>query len=222
MRLRILSAGAAQGVVSALAARHEFALEAQFGAVGAMQEKFDAGTPCDLIVLTRRQIDALRAAGRIGAAADLGRVRTGIAVRTGDPAPAIRDRAALAATLLAAPEIYHPDAARATAGIHFAKVLAALEILLPVAARLRPHPNGASAMQALAASAAAGAIGCTQITEIRNTPGVALVGPLPPEFELATTYSAALCTPEGAPRRFFELLTGDASAALRRAAGFEL
>ena len=39
MRLRILSAGAAQGVVSALAAQRGFELEAQFGAVGAMQDR---------------------------------------------------------------------------------------------------------------------------------------------------------------------------------------
>jgi len=220
MRLRILSAGAAQGVVSALAAQHGFELEAQFGAVGAMQEQFDAGAPCDLVVLTRPQIDALHARGRITTAADLGRVRTGVAVRAGDPLPAIEDRAALRTALLAAQEIDHPDALKATAGIHFAKVLAALGIADSVTARLRPHANGASAMRALAASNAARAIGCTQITEIRNTPGVALVGPLPKEFELATTYSAGLCPPDAA-REFFGLLTGDASAALRRSAGFE-
>lgn len=222
MRLRILSAGAAQGVVSALAAQHGFEVEAQFGAVGAMQEKFDAGTPCDLVVLTRPQIDALHARGRITTAADLGRVRTGVAVRAGDPLPAIEDRAALRTALLAAQEIYHPDAVRATAGIHFTKVLAALGIAELVAARLRPHPNGASAMRALAASSAASAIGCTQITEIRNTPGVTLVGALPAEFELATTYSAALCSADNGTRRFFNLFTGAASAALRSAAGFEL
>lgn len=221
MRLRILSAGAAQGVVSALAAQRGFELEAQFGAVGAMQEKFDAGAPCDLVVLTRPQIDALHAKGRVAMAADLGRVRTGVAARAGDPRPAIDDRAALRAALLAAQEIHHPDALQATAGIHFAKVLAALGIADSVAARLRPHPNGASAMRALAASSAASAIGCTQITEIRNTPGVALVGPLPKEFELATTYASGLCSADDAPRRFFDLLTGDGSAALRRTVGFE-
>lgn len=221
MRLRILSAGAAQGVVSALAAQQGIALQAQFGAVGAMQEELDAGAPCDLVVLTRPQIDALLAGGRITAAADLGRVRTGIAVRAEDPLPAIEDRAALRAALLAAQEIHHPDAVKASAGIHFARVLAALGIAEPVAARLRSHPNGASAMRALAASGAGSAIGCTQITEIRNAPRVTLVGPLSGEFELATTYSAGLCSGDDAPRRFFELLTGDASAALRTAAGFE-
>ena len=50
--------------------------------------------------------------------------------------------------------------------------------------RLRPAPNGNTAMRALAASTAQRPIGCTQETEIRATPGLALVGPLPPGCEL--------------------------------------
>ena len=38
-------------------------------------------------------------------------------------------------------------------------------------------------------------IGCTQVTEIKNTPGVTLAGLLPREFELATVYSVGVCTP---------------------------
>lgn len=221
MRLRILSAGAAQGVVRALAAEAQVELEAQFGAVGTMQAKLDAGAPCDLVVLTRPQIDALHAGGRVSAIGDLGRVRTGVAVRARDDFPAIASPQELRAALLAAQEIHHPDATQATAGIHFAKVLAALGIADQVAARLRPQANGAAAMRALAACAAARAIGCTQISEIRYTPGVALVGPLPQAFELATTYSAGLCAADPGARRFLGQLTGAASAPLRRAAGFE-
>ena len=40
-------------------------------------------------------------------------------------------------------------------------------------------------MREMAASDEGNAIGCTQITEIKYTPGVALVGPLPVEFELS-------------------------------------
>ncbi len=46
-------------------------------------------------------------------------------------------------------------------------------------------------MRHLAASDAARPIGCTQTTEILNTPGLALIGPLPAGCELATMYAAA-------------------------------
>ena len=62
-RLRLLSAGAAKGIVEALAPalRHETGVEivAAFGAVGAIKEALDAGTRCDVIVLTQKMISAL-------------------------------------------------------------------------------------------------------------------------------------------------------------------
>ena len=58
--------------------------------------------------------------------------------------------------------------------------------------RLRLAPNGATAMKALAASKAPHPIGCTQETEIRITPGVTLVAPLPPGLDLTTVYTAAV------------------------------
>jgi len=68
-----------------------------------------------------------------------------------------------------------------------------------------------------------GAIGCTQISEILYTPGVALVGTLPAPFELATIYAAAVSTsaaPIAAARAFVERLTGASSQVLRRDGGF--
>ena len=83
--------------------------------------------------------------------------------------------------------------------------------------------NGATAMRELA-GADDGAIGCTQATEIRYTPGLALVGALPAPFALATVYSAAVAEAtrhrEGA-RRFIDLLAGTAGASARRAGGFD-
>lgn len=52
MRLAFLSAGAAQGVVSALAAEIGCEISGSFGAVGAIREKVLAGEPADLVILT--------------------------------------------------------------------------------------------------------------------------------------------------------------------------
>lgn len=231
MQINVLSAGSAQGVVTALAARFQASegceVRASFGAVGAMKERLLAGEACDLIILSEKLIDELAVAGRVRreSIAPLGVVRTGVAVRAGEPAPAIGDSAALRAALVAAPELYFPDPQRATAGIHFIKVLEALGIRAQVGPRLRPHPNGATAMREMVRAGEAGALGITQISEIGNTPGVMLAGPLPKEHELATPYALALCT--GAAQiavagRFAKLLTGEASRKLRTDAGFEL
>ena len=217
----VLSAGAAQAVVAALAAQKGYQLRADFGAVGAMQRKLLDGEPCDLIVLTRALIAELEAAGRVLSSAELGAVRTSIAVREGDPSPDVSSSTALRAALLAAEEIYFPDPQKATAGIHFAKVLGQLGVEGP----RRTYPNGAMAMREMVRSAAKRVIGCTQASEIRNTAGAKLVGPLPAEFQLSTPYAAGVCA--GAPheqdaRRFLALLGGADSRALRLKAGFEL
>ena len=234
MQLNILSAGAAQGVVMALAAQLKAetgaAINGTFGAVGAMRDKLLAGEACDLIILTQAQIAELSVHGQVlsNTAADLGTVRTGVAVRAGEPSPAISTPDELRAALLAAEGIYFPDAIKSTAGIHFAKVIDSLGIRDEVESRLRTFPNGATAMRAMVNECAfeenSHLIGCTQVTEINNTPGVVLVGALPREFELATVYSVGVCANTASmavARRFVDMLTNDASIALRTKHGYE-
>ena len=231
MRLHVLSGGAAQGVVAALSdefrASTGYAIDGTFGAVGAMKEKLLGGAPADVLILTRALIDELAGAGHVdaGTRADLGRVRTGVAVRAGDPTPDVTTAEALRTALRTAGAIYFPDPQRATAGIHFARVLETLGIAAEVAGRLSTHPNGATAMRELAKASGTRPIGVTQITEILNTPGVTLVGPLPREFELATVYTAAVCTRAAAPdaaRRLVALLSAERTRTAREKAGFEL
>jgi molybdate transport system substrate-binding protein len=79
-------------------------------------------------------------------------------------------------------------------------------------------------MRELAKASGDRPVGVTQITEILNTSGVALVGPLPREFELATVYTAAVCTRAAAPeaaRRLVALLAAEERRPLREKAGFE-
>jgi molybdate transport system substrate-binding protein len=229
-QLRLLSGGAAQGVVEALAPQFRSETGAEivgtFGPVGAMRDKLLGGEPTDFVILTKALVVELAAAGELlpESVADLGRVRTGVAVKRGDPLPDLSDAPALRAALLAASEIHFPDPTRATAGIHFAKVLDGLGVREALAPRLRPHSSGAAAMHAIAHAPGNRILGCTQITEIVVTPGVALAGPLPREFELATTYAAAVCTKAACvdlARQFVARVTGETTRAVRARLGFE-
>ena len=220
--LNLISAGAAQGLVKELVS---LGVTGSFGAVGAQLEKFRQGDACDVLILTRSQLDALDAAGELvpGSLHDIGRVLTGVAVRTGSAEPKVADRVSLRAAFAAADSLYVPDLERSTAGIHIARVLQSLGLSEELAGRLKTHPNGATAMRELAASTSAHPIGCTQVTEILSTPGVSLVGVLSGEFELSTLYSAAV--PARGQQRaaavdFVNLLTGDAGRAARVSGGF--
>jgi molybdate transport system substrate-binding protein len=227
--VNLLCAGAVQGLVRQLQPRFSAetgaTLNARFGAVGAMKEALATGAPCDVMIVTDAMVVELQGSGALSLKppAPLGRVRTGVAVRSGEPRPDIATPAALTASLRAARAVYFPDPQRATAGIHFASVLDRLGLAEELAPRLHTLPNGATAMRELA-NIGTGAIGCTQITEIMYTPGITLVGPLPDEFELATVYTAAVALRAAQPvlaQRFIDLLAGPATRALRADGGFE-
>lgn len=227
--LRILSGGAAQGLVWSLRASFESAsgyrIDGTFGAVGAMREKLLAGEPADLLILTSALIARLERDGHVvpGSARNIGKVETAIAVRRRDTPPSIGNADSLRAALLDADEIHLPDPTQSTAGIHFAKVLSELGIADRLAARLRPAPNGVTAMRALAKSTSSRPIGCTQVTEIFATPGLELVGPLPPSCALSTTYTAAITRDAQAPQAaaiLVAMLTAESGRENRSELGF--
>jgi molybdate transport system substrate-binding protein len=225
--LHLLSGGAAQGLVArlqpAFEAKHDCRIQGTFGAVGLMKDKLLAGAPCDLLILSQALIQELGAQGRADAATAraVGGVETGVALKEGRPAVNLRTADELKALLQAAPAIYFPDPAKATAGIHFMKVLQALGA--DDASKLRTFPNGATAMAALAQAPEAEAVGCTQATEILITPGVRLTGLLPPPHGLTTTYTAAVAAGAREPELALALrdaLTDAEAAEARRASGF--
>jgi len=228
--LQLLCAGAVKGLVEALRERFRAGrgatIDARFGAVGAMREALLAGAPCDVLVVTEAMLAELREQNRIAAATlvPIGEVRTGVAARAGDALPRIDSAASLKAALVGAPALYVPDTVRSTAGRHVVSVLERLGLAAELAARLSEHPNGATAMRALSERGAPRALGCTQVTEILYTPGLALVGALPEPFGLSTVYAAGVGRDSAEPAlaaAFIALLAGDDAATTRRAGGFE-
>lgn len=228
--VNVLSGGAAAAVVRGVQAQFERETGAKvngtFSAVGQMRDQLVAGTPCDVVILTRPLVAKLIESGHVvaGSERSLGLVKTGVAVPAGAQRPKIGNREELAAAFRAAREIYYPDPEKATAGIHFMSVLKALGLDQELKGGFRPYPNGATAMAEMAKSREPNVIGCTQETEINYTPGVDLVGSLPREFELATDYTLGICTNAQEPelaKKLAAMVAGPASEAIRRQGGFE-
>ena len=227
--IHLLSGGAAQGLVNDLKPSIEIAtstmMSSTFGAVGLMKQKLIEGAPCDVVILTAALIEQLTASGHVlaGSARHLGPVKTGVAVKSGSPWPQLETAEQLKAAMLAATGIYFPDPQLATAGIHFMKVLNGLGIADTLASKLRPYPNGNTAMNAMAACDDPQVIGCTQVTEILITAGVDLVANLPIEFELATMYTAGVRSTSTCAQQaqaMIDILTSSEHANLRARGGF--
>ena len=230
MDVYLLSGGAAAGLVNPLKAqfeaKHNCTLHGTFSAVGAMKEALLQDTPCDVVILSKALVQGLIDSGHVkaGSLRALGVVKTGIAVKHGTTHPAMATRADLQAAFRAAEGIYFPDPKLATAGIHFFKVLQTLGLDVELADRFRTYPNGATAMKEMAL-ATGPVIGCTQVTEIKYTEGVDLVGVLPQEFELATVYALGISAQAQQPQlaqALADALIDTSTEALRLAGGFEL
>ena len=125
MMIKLLSGGAAQALVARMQPVSGHEVQGTYGAVGAMRDKLIAGEPCDVAILTQALIEHLAKQGHVlgDTAGPLGVVKTGIAVKAGEPFPDVSTRAALASALRASTGVYFPDPQNATAGIHFMKVL---------------------------------------------------------------------------------------------------
>jgi molybdate transport system substrate-binding protein len=227
--LRVLAAGATESTlraeVAGFEARHGHTVKAIYGAVGALRDRLLAGEAADLVIVSPAILEQLEARGmvRTGTRVDLGRVGGGIAVRAGEPLPAIGTPEELRAALLAAEEIYFADPATATAGAHFLSVADRLGVGAEVRRKGRTAAGGKEAMRLMAGSGAR-AIGLTQVSEILSVKEVVLVGPYPPSLQKATTYSGVIPKASAHPetaRALLDYLTSAPVQARFREAGFE-
>jgi len=227
--IKILSGGAANGLVNAV--RSEFlavtghGIVGDFGAVGGMFDRIVGGEAVDIVVLSQKLMEALGDKGLINADSmtPLGKVVTGLAVRNDQAKPSVGTADQLKQTFLNSDAIYIPDHIKSTAGIHIAGVLEKLGIFETVQPRLKSFPNGQTAMAAMAKGDDTHPIGCTQMTEILNTEGVAYVGDLPAGLDLTTVYTAAVsatATDQFAVRQLINILSAPSNEAIRLKAGF--
>ena len=169
-------------------------LEYSFGAVGALRDRVLAGEPADVMVVTPAIIATLDAQQlvRADSRVDLGQIGGGIAVRVGDPLPAISTPDELEQALLDADEVYYADPSVATAGAALMRVVDLLGIGDVVRAKGHIASGGKAAMQDMTRSTATRVLGATQISEIKSVPASILVGPYPAPLQVKTTYSAII------------------------------
>jgi molybdate transport system substrate-binding protein len=180
------------------------------------------GRSFDVAVLTAAVIDKLITQGRlIGATRTAVAVSaTGLAVRKGAPKPDISTVEAFKRTLLDAGSITFAE--QGGTGAYLKALFVRLGIADALTGKLRPLRSDQGPAEAVADGEAE--IGLTQISEILPYDGVELVGPLPSEVQLTTTYVTAIGagTPHvDAAASLIKFITAPAGAPVLRAKGLE-
>jgi len=179
------------------------------------------GEAFDLVVLASDAIDKLIAGGHAvaGTRADLVHSGVAVAVRAGAPRPDIGSEAALRQAVLAAATIGHSTGPSGTALLRLFERWGLLETLR---ARIVQAPPGVPVGALVARGEVA--LGFQQLSELMHLPGIDLLGPMPAEVQINTTFSAALCSRASQPqavRALLDWLRSPATAALKQRHGFE-
>lgn len=228
--LEVVSSGGFAAAYRALAPEFErrtgYKLSAAWGpsmgkTADAVPSRLARGEAIDVVIMVGYALGDLIAEGKaIGdSRADLARSGIGVAVRAGAPKPDISSVVALKQTLLAAKSIAYSDSA---SGVYIQnEMFPQLGLAEAVAGKARMIP--AEPVGAVVARGEA-EIGFQQISELKPIAGIEIVGPLPPEVQKFTVFSAAVVAgsrqPEGA-RKLIEFLASPAAAPAIRDSGME-
>jgi molybdate transport system substrate-binding protein len=224
-----ISGGAFKQVLNALVAQYEKEsgnqVNVTYQTVGQHLKLIASGQETfDVAVLTPEAIDGLIKEGKVvaGSRADLAKTGVGVVVKAGAPLPDISTVEAFKRALLAAKSVAYIDpAAGGSSGIYVAKLLERLGIAKEVNAKAVLVHGGEVATHIADGEAE---LGIHQISEILPVKGATLVGPLPPEIQNFTVYSAGLSVAakdQAAASGLIKFLSGPHALPIIKAKGME-
>jgi len=144
----------------------------------------------DMVVLASDAIERLVAAGKLlpGSPVDLVRSGVSIAVREGQALPDISTEATLRQSIEVGGRI---GFSTGPSGLALQRLLAVWGLTDAMAGRLVQAPAGLPVASLVARGEVD--LGFQQLSELLHVPGITIVGPMPPEVAIVTTFSAAVC-----------------------------
>jgi molybdate transport system substrate-binding protein len=163
-------------------------LKIELDVASALKTRIEGGEAFDVAILTAGITDDLIKAGKLaGSRADIARSGVGVAIRAGAPKPDISTADAFKQTLLAAKSVAYTT--QGASGQYFASLLVKLGIADEIKAKAKLLPGGAVAELVARGEAE---LAVQQISELLPVAGAEFLGPLPPELQSYTVFSAAI------------------------------
>ena len=159
------------------------------GGVAAVR-RVEEGEPFDIVVLAADAIDRLAAAGRVDpdSRVDLARSGVAVAVASGASRPDIGTEAAVRSAVLAARSIGYSTG---PSGTYLTRLFERWGIATTIAPRIVQAPPGVPVGTLIARGEVE--LGFQQSSELMHLAGIDVVGVLPPQIQVTTIFSAAIC-----------------------------
>ena len=176
--------------------------------------RLERGEPADVLIMVGYALADLAKSGKVipDSRVDLVKSPIGIAVKSGSPKPDISSADALKRALLAVKTVAYSDSA---SGVYVStEMFSKLGIAEEMKDKARKIP--ATPVAEIVARGEA-EIGFQQISELLPVAGVDIVGPLPPELQKITVFSAGIATVSKEPDAGKALIKFLASPAARAA-----
>jgi molybdate transport system substrate-binding protein len=221
--IKVLASTAVKTTLEELGPQFEKAtgnkVDITFGPATVLKTKIDQGTAFDVAILTAPIADGLAADGKIDTArTTVAHSGIGVAIQKGAAKPDISTTEAFKRTLLNAKSIGF------TAGGATGTYLKTLFEKLGIAEELKPKLKMLQGAAGEAAAAGDVELGMTQISEILPYANAELLGPLPPDIQSYTYFSAAASAASkevDAAKAFIKFLGAPAALAVIKAKGME-
>jgi molybdate transport system substrate-binding protein len=187
----------------------------------AIYKKVSGGEVTDIVISASTGIDKLIAEGKLVADSrtSFAKVVIGAAVRSGLPKPDISSGEAVKNAVLSAKSVAYSSG---TSGFHMADLFKKMGIADQIKDKVKQPPSGAQIGDLLARGEAD--LGFQQVSELIHVKGIDYLGPLPPDIQLTTVYSAGLHAMAPAPdaaKALVKFLTGPEAAAIIKNGGLE-
>jgi len=186
----------------------------------AFVRRANAGEPFDIMITGTPPLDGLIKDGKIivETRTSIARSGIGVEVRAGAPKPDISSVEAFKRALLDAKSIAY---LKVGGGIYVAGLLERLGIAEAIKSKVtRPESDIVSELVAKGSVE----LGMVVITQILTTPGVDLVGPLPPEIQSYVVFTAGVSANSRVPdaaKQLMKFLTGPTAIPVIKAQGME-
>jgi molybdate transport system substrate-binding protein len=223
--LRAISSMATRQVLAELAERYRLATgtEVQIESVGGVDaaRRVEAGEAFDLVFLASDALDKLAAGGHVQPESRRAIVDSSvaIAVKAGAPQPDVASEDALRRAVLAARSIGYSTGPSGTALLKLFERWGLAETLKPRLVQARAGvPVGS-----LVASGEA-ELGFQQLSELMNLDGITLLGGMPADLAITTTFSGAVADParSGEAQALLDFMAAPDTAELKRRHGMEM